>query len=69
MKNLDFFEEQADIGTATIVAKLADGITLTNTSRAGQSRVNYVATSMEGINDVHHPNVTRWPRSTPTRPS
>ena len=56
MKDLDFFEEQADIGTATIVAKLADNITLTNTSRAGQSRVNYVATSMEGIPDVHHPN-------------
>jgi catecholate siderophore receptor len=55
MKNLDFFEEQADIGTATIVAKLADNVTLINRSRAGQSRVNYVATSMEGINDVHHP--------------
>ena len=55
MKNLDFFEEQADIGTMMIVAKLADNITLTNTSRGGQSRVNYVATSMEGINDVHHP--------------
>ena len=56
MVGLDFFEEQADIGTAMIVAKLADNITLTNTSRAGQSRVNYVATSMEGIPDVHHPN-------------
>ena len=55
MVGLDFFEEQADIGTATVVAKLADNITLTNTSRAGQSRVNYVATSMEGIPDVHHP--------------
>jgi catecholate siderophore receptor len=55
MKNLDFFEEQADIGTATVVAKLADNITLTNRSRVGQSRLNYVATSMEGINDVHHP--------------
>jgi catecholate siderophore receptor len=56
MVGLDFFEEQADIGTMMIVAKLADNITLTNTSRAGQSRVNYVATSMEGIPDVHHPN-------------
>jgi catecholate siderophore receptor len=55
MKNLDFFEEQADIGTATVVAKLADNITLTNRSRVGQSRLDYVATSMEGINDVHHP--------------
>lgn len=55
MVGLDFFEEQADIGTATIVAKLADGVTLTNKSRVGQSRLNYVATSMEGLNDVHHP--------------
>ena len=28
MKSLDFFKEQADIGTATIVAKLADDFTL-----------------------------------------
>ena len=56
MAGLDFFKEQADIGTATVVAKLADGITLTNRSRAGQSRVDYVATSMEGYPDVHHPN-------------
>jgi catecholate siderophore receptor len=55
MKGLDFFEEQADIGTATVEWKLADGITLTNKSRGGQSRVNYVATSMEGMPDVHHP--------------
>ena len=56
MKNLDFFKERADIGTATIVAKLAEGVTLTNRSRAGESRNNYVATSMEGYPDVHHPN-------------
>ena len=56
MKNLDFFEEQADIVTATVVAKLTDNITLTNKTRGGQSRVDYVATSMEGIPDVHHPN-------------
>ena len=49
MKGLDFFKEQADIGTATVVAKLADGVTLTNRSRVGQSRLDYVATSMEGI--------------------
>jgi len=55
MKGLDFYKEEADIGTATVVAKLADGVTLTNRSRIGESRVNYVATSMEGVNDVHHP--------------
>jgi catecholate siderophore receptor len=55
MKGLDFYKEKADIGTATVVAKLADGVTLTNRSRIGESRVNYVATSMEGVNDVHHP--------------
>jgi catecholate siderophore receptor len=55
MKGLDFFEEKADIVTATIVARLADNITLTNKSRGGQSRLDYVATSMEGIPDVHHP--------------
>lgn len=57
MKNLDFMKEEADIGTATIVGKLADGVTLTNRSRIGQSRVAYVATSAEGYpGDVHHPN-------------
>ena len=55
MKNLDFFKEDVDIGTATIVAKLAPGVTLTNRSRVGESRLDYVATSMEGIPDVHHP--------------
>ena len=55
MKGLDFYKEDADIGTATIEAKLADGITLTNRSRVGTSRVDYVATSMEGSPDVHHP--------------
>lgn len=57
MKNLDFMKEEADIGTATIVGKIADGVTLTNRSRVGQSRVAYVATSAEGYpDDVHHPN-------------
>ena len=57
MKNLDFMKEEADIGTATIVGKIADGVTLTNKSRVGQSRVAYVATSAEGYpDDVHHPN-------------
>ena len=37
MKGLDFFKEEADIGTATIVAKLANGVTLTNKSRVGQN--------------------------------
>ena len=55
MKGLDFFKEEADIGTATIVAKLASGVTLTNKSRVGESRLDYVATSMEGYPDVHHP--------------
>ncbi len=57
MANLDFYKEEADIGTATVVAKLTDGVTLTNKTRVGESRVNYVATSMEGYPfDVHHPN-------------
>jgi catecholate siderophore receptor len=55
MKGLDFYKERADIVTATVVAKLADGVKLTNRSRAGQSEVDYVATSMEGYPDVHHP--------------
>ena len=64
MQGLDFYKERADIVTATAVAKLGDGVRLTNRSRAGQSEVDYVATSMEGIpaatpglfGDVHHPN-------------
>jgi len=48
MAGLDFYKEQADIGTATVVAKLTDGATLTNKTRVGGSRVNYVATSLEG---------------------
>lgn len=56
MAGLDFLKEEADIGTATVVAKLGDGLKLTNRSRIGQSSLNYVATSMEGIPDVHHPN-------------
>jgi catecholate siderophore receptor len=56
MSGLDFFRERADIVTGTVVAKLTDGVKLTNRSRAGQSEVDYVATSMEGYPDVHHPN-------------
>ena len=56
MKGLDFFKEEADIVTGIVVAKLAEGVTLTNRSRAGRSRLDYVATSMEGYPDVHHPN-------------
>jgi catecholate siderophore receptor len=55
MKGLDFFKERADIVTGTVVAKVADGVTLTNRSRVGESELDYVATSMEGIPDVHHP--------------
>jgi catecholate siderophore receptor len=56
MTGLDFFKESADIVTGTVVGKISGGITLTNRSRAGESRLDYVATSMEGIPDVHHPN-------------
>lgn len=56
MAGLDFFKEDADIVTGTVVYKMTDGVTLTNRSRAGRSRLNYVATSMEGYPDVHHPN-------------
>jgi catecholate siderophore receptor len=56
MKGLDFFKEEADIVTGMVVAKLAEGVTLTNRSRVGKSRLDYVATSMEGYPDVHHPN-------------
>jgi catecholate siderophore receptor len=56
MQGLDFYKERADVVTGTVVAKLTDGVTLTNRSRAGESEVDYVATSMEGYPDVHHPN-------------
>jgi catecholate siderophore receptor len=56
MNGLDFFKEDADVVTGTVVVKLGDGVTLTNRSRVGESRLNYVATSMEGLGDVHHPN-------------
>ena len=56
MAGLDFFKERADIVTGTLVYKVTDGVTLTNRSRAGESGLDYVATSMEGYpNDVHHP--------------
>jgi catecholate siderophore receptor len=54
-KDLDFFKESADIGTAVVAAKLADGLTLTNRSRVGESSLNYIATSVEGLT-YHHPN-------------
>jgi catecholate siderophore receptor len=54
-KDLDFFKEKADIATATVTAKLVDGITLTNKSRVGKSTLDYVATSAEGLT-YHHPN-------------
>jgi catecholate siderophore receptor len=38
MKGLDFFKEKAEIVTAKVVAKLVDGVTLTNRSRIGESR-------------------------------
>lgn len=52
--NLDFMREKADVGTATVVAKLTDGVTLTNKTRVGQTGVDYVATSAEG-NTYRHP--------------
>lgn len=55
MVGLDFFKEAADIGTATVEYKISDGLKLTNKTRIGESEVDYVATSMEGIPDVHHP--------------
>jgi catecholate siderophore receptor len=55
MVGLDFFNERADIGTAMVQYRLTDGLTLTNKTRVGESQVEYVATSMEGIPDVHHP--------------
>jgi catecholate siderophore receptor len=56
-KGFDFFNERSDVGTATIVAKLTDDITLTNRSRIGESEVDYVATSFEGLGagSPHHP--------------
>jgi catecholate siderophore receptor len=56
MRGLDYFNERADIGTSIIQYKITEGLTLTNKSRIGESAVEYVATSMEGIPDVHHPN-------------
>lgn len=54
-KDLDFFKEGSDIGTATVVARLTDGLTLTNRTRVGESSLNYIATSAEGLT-YHHPN-------------
>lgn len=54
-KNLDFMKETADIGTMTVAAKLTDGLTLTNRSRVGESSVDYIATSVEGLT-YNHPN-------------
>lgn len=56
MLGLDFFKERADIVTGTVVVKVMPGLTLTNRSRVGESELDYVATSMEGAPDVHHPN-------------
>ena len=56
MVGLDFFNERSDIGTAIVQYKITDGLTLTNKTRVGESQIGYVATSMEGIPDVHHPN-------------
>jgi catecholate siderophore receptor len=56
MLGLDFFKERADIVTGTVVVKMMPGVTLTNRSRVGESELDYVATSMEGAPDVHHPN-------------
>src|SRR5262249_26473012 len=42
MQGLDFFKESADIFTGTVKAKLVDGVTVTNKTRAGESRLNYV---------------------------
>ncbi|MBN1361544.1 MAG: TonB-dependent siderophore receptor [Sedimentisphaerales bacterium] len=47
---LDFFEESSDIGTATIVAKLTDNVTVTNRSRVGTNSLDYVATGATGVN-------------------
>jgi catecholate siderophore receptor len=56
MVGLDFYKERADVGTALVEYKIAPGLTLTNKTRVGESEVDYVATSMEGLPDVHHPN-------------
>lgn len=44
-RGLDFFKEESDIGTAVVVAKLADNVTLTNRTRIGTNSLDYVATA------------------------
>ena len=57
MTDLDFYKEQADIGTATVVAKLTDGVTLTNKTRIGREprRLRCHVDGRLSL-DVHHPN-------------
>jgi catecholate siderophore receptor len=43
--SLDYLRDESDVGTATIIAKLADNITLTNKSRIGSNLNDYIATA------------------------
>jgi catecholate siderophore receptor len=43
--SLDYITEESDVGTATIVAKLSDNITLTNKSRYGENLQDFIATA------------------------
>ena len=44
-KNRDFISNESDIGTATIEAKLTDGVTLTNITRYGVNSSAYLASA------------------------
>lgn len=43
--SLDFLDEESDVGTATVKAKLADGVTLTNVTRYGENYSAYIQTA------------------------
>ncbi|MFN0219435.1 MAG: TonB-dependent siderophore receptor [Hyphomicrobium sp.] len=43
--SLDYLDEESDVGTAKIKAKLAEGVTLTNTIRYGENYSAYIQTA------------------------
>lgn len=43
--SLDYLDEESDVGTAKIKAKLAEGITLTNITRYGENHSAYIQTA------------------------
>lgn len=65
--NLDFFKEEADVGTATVVAKLADNVTLTNRTRVGSNSLDYYATAPQPNNVANAINPSGYQVGHPQR--